>query len=194
MPATQEFMALLLHVLLTPAVSPFADFDTLLLKGFVVIQHVSPAHPGAKAAACSSFGIYLCWFSINAQHNELLIISGGSPNVPSLMMAASASLSTAPLHGYQVIFSPYTPHKLTFTGAHNYGIAGENICMYKGCQLLRHQATLSAFNILHTEKHARLKSIIFYWLWLESRHWHSKITLGEPAAHMFVWGPFTHGH
>lgn len=41
-------MPLLLHVLLTPAASPFADFDTLLLEGFVVIQHVSPAHPGAK--------------------------------------------------------------------------------------------------------------------------------------------------
>lgn len=42
-------------------------------------------------------------------------------------MAASSSnvVSTAPLHGYQVIFSPYTPHKLAFVGAHNYGIAGK---------------------------------------------------------------------
>ena len=51
-----------------------------------VCRHTAcePCSSWSQAAACSSFGIYLCWFSINAQHNELLIISGGSPNVPSL--------------------------------------------------------------------------------------------------------------
>ena len=29
-------------------------------------------------------------------------------------------------------------------------------------------------------------------LWLGSQHWHSKVTLREPAAHMFVWGQLTH--
>ena len=33
-------------------------------------------------------------------------------------------IPTGPLHGYQVTFSPYTPHKLAFAGGDNYGIAG----------------------------------------------------------------------
>lgn len=37
----------------------------------------------------------------------------------------AATIPTAPFHGYQVLFSPYSPHKLAFTGAQNYGIAGE---------------------------------------------------------------------
>lgn len=35
-----------------------------------------------------------------------------------------AVISTAPLHGYSVIFSPFTPDKIAFAGADNYGIAG----------------------------------------------------------------------
>ena len=31
---------------------------------------------------------------------------------------------TAPYHGYQVLFSPYSPTKIAFTGAQNYGIQG----------------------------------------------------------------------
>ena len=38
----------------------------------------------------------------------------------------AATIPTAPFYGYQVLFSPYSPHKLAFTGARNYGIAGEN--------------------------------------------------------------------
>ena len=38
----------------------------------------------------------------------------------------AATIPTAPFHGYQVLFSPYSPHKLAFTGARNYGIAGED--------------------------------------------------------------------
>ena len=30
--------------------------------------------------------------------------------------------------------------------------------------------------------------------WLESRYRHSKISLREPVAHTFVWGPLTHAH
>ena len=37
----------------------------------------------------------------------------------------AATIPTAPFHGYQVLFSPYSPHKLAFAGARNYGIAGE---------------------------------------------------------------------
>ena len=40
---------------------------------------------------------------------------------------AAATLNTAPYHGYQVLFSPYSPMKLAFTGAQNYGIAGKAI-------------------------------------------------------------------
>lgn len=36
----------------------------------------------------------------------------------------AAVIPTGPLHGYQVIFSPYSPAKLAFAGANNYGIAG----------------------------------------------------------------------
>lgn len=41
--------------------------------------------------------------------------------------SAMAVISTAPFHGYQVVFSPYSPNKLAFVGAQNYGIAGEHI-------------------------------------------------------------------
>ncbi|XP_064405180.1 peroxisomal targeting signal 2 receptor-like isoform X2 [Halichondria panicea] len=41
---------------------------------------------------------------------------------------ALLSIPTAPLHGYQVLFSPYSPHRLAFTGAQNYGITG-NGCL-----------------------------------------------------------------
>ena len=33
-------------------------------------------------------------------------------------------IQTGAFHGYQVIFSPYTPTKLAFAGANNYGLAG----------------------------------------------------------------------
>ena len=36
--------------------------------------------------------------------------------------------------------------------------------------------------------------MIYDRLWLESWHQHLIITLGEPAVHMFVWGPFIHVH
>lgn len=35
-----------------------------------------------------------------------------------------AVIHTAPLHGYSVIFSPFSGDKLAFVGADNYGIAG----------------------------------------------------------------------
>lgn len=38
-----------------------------------------------------------------------------------------ATLTTAPYNGYQVLFSPYSPHKLAFVGAMNYGIAGTTL-------------------------------------------------------------------
>ena len=47
-----------------------------------------------------------------------------------MAMASTVSVSTAPLHGYQVVFSPYTPHKLAFTGSQNYGIAGMTVIMF----------------------------------------------------------------
>ena len=42
-------------------------------------------------------------------------------------MAAAGNVevvNTAPYHGYQVLFSPYSPTKIAFTGAQNYGIQG----------------------------------------------------------------------
>lgn len=39
-------------------------------------------------------------------------------------MSSVAVIPTAPLHGYQVIFSPYSPSKIAFAGSYNYGIAG----------------------------------------------------------------------
>ena len=36
-----------------------------------------------------------------------------------------STVSTAPYHGFQVAFSPYSPNKIAFIGAQNYGIAGE---------------------------------------------------------------------
>jgi len=42
----------------------------------------------------------------------------------------AATILTAPFHGYQVLFSPYSPHKVAFTGAQNYGIAGEEATSY----------------------------------------------------------------
>lgn len=107
-----------MHILLIPAARPFTDFDSLLLERLVVIQHVSPAH-----LDLISSGLRFDSQLVRSVTSHL--ISGDFPNV-LVSMAATASLSTAPLHGYQVIFSPYTPHKLAFTGAHNYGIAGEN--------------------------------------------------------------------
>lgn len=44
----------------------------------------------------------------------------------SIFHLMAATIPTAPFHGYQVLFSPYSPHKLAFTGARNYGIAGED--------------------------------------------------------------------
>ena len=42
------------------------------------------------------------------------------------MAAGGATvIPTGPLHGYQVVFSPYTSSKLAFAGANNYGIAGK---------------------------------------------------------------------
>ena len=41
------------------------------------------------------------------------------------MVAGVRVVSTAPYHGYQVLFSPYSPTKIAFTGAQNYGIQGE---------------------------------------------------------------------
>lgn len=41
-----------------------------------------------------------------------------------IVMNTTAVIPTGPLHGYQVIFSPYTSHKLAFVGANNYGISG----------------------------------------------------------------------
>ena len=38
----------------------------------------------------------------------------------------AVTVPTTPLHGYQVIFSPYSPRKIAFTGAQNYGIAGKH--------------------------------------------------------------------
>lgn len=35
------------------------------------------------------------------------------------------SIPTAPFHGSQVLFSPFSPHKLALAGARNYGIAGK---------------------------------------------------------------------
>ena len=35
-----------------------------------------------------------------------------------------AVIQTTPLHGYSVIFSPFSEDKLAFVGADNYGIAG----------------------------------------------------------------------
>ncbi len=52
-----------------------------------------------------------------------------------------ATLSTAPYHGYQVLFSPFSPHKLAFTGAVNYGIAGN----------LPHSSTRARLDSLATE-------------------------------------------
>ena len=43
----------------------------------------------------------------------------------------AATILTAPFHGYQVLFSPYSPHKVAFTGAQNYGIAGEDATSYQ---------------------------------------------------------------
>ena len=39
-------------------------------------------------------------------------------------------IPTGHLHGYQVIFSPYTPHKLAFVGGCNYGIAGAALIFF----------------------------------------------------------------
>lgn len=47
----------------------------------------------------------------------------------------AATILTAPFHGYQVLFSPYSPHKVAFTGAQNYGIAGEDANSYQYKQL-----------------------------------------------------------
>lgn len=45
---------------------------------------------------------------------------------PAIMSTGNAAVvPTDPLHGYQVIFSPYSSRKLAFTGSNNYGIAGE---------------------------------------------------------------------
>lgn len=41
-----------------------------------------------------------------------------------LYNSMAVTIPTTPLHGYQVIFSPYSPRKIAFTGAQNYGIAG----------------------------------------------------------------------
>ncbi len=43
----------------------------------------------------------------------------------SMSAGGAAVVPTSPLHGYQVIFSPYSPSKLAFAGANNYGIAGQ---------------------------------------------------------------------
>ncbi|CAI8050117.1 Peroxisomal targeting signal 2 receptor [Geodia barretti] len=45
-------------------------------------------------------------------------------------MAAAGNVevvNTAPYHGYQVLFSPYSPTKIAFTGAQNYGIQGSGV-------------------------------------------------------------------
>ena len=67
-------------------------------------------------------------------HNEIRRTSTAAPAgnsarrlVAKLYMPMAAplqTLSTAPYHGYQVLFSPFSP-KLAFTGAQNYGIAGK---------------------------------------------------------------------
>lgn len=52
--------------------------------------------------------------------------AGPSSNDSEAMSTGNvaAVVPTAPLHGYQVIFSPYSAAKLAFVGASNYGIAG----------------------------------------------------------------------
>ena len=53
---------------------------------------------------------------------------------------------------------------------------------------LRGELKLRMNEIMCTKKKKKTRP------WLESRHWHSNINLGEPAAHMFVWRTFTHAH
>lgn len=42
-----------------------------------------------------------------------------------MLSMAVQVVNTTPYHGYQVLFSPYSPAKIAFTGAQNYGIAGK---------------------------------------------------------------------
>ena len=78
------------------------------------------------------------------------------------MCTMAVTVSTAPFHGYQVLFSPYSPHKLAFSGAQNYGIAGEY------CSIL---ATLAILNLSHEW---------YFLLFKSSRLWCADYLRGRP--------------
>ena len=82
------------------------------------VSKIEQIPPGMNCSNHFTDGGWGYWLSIFGPGHKL---SGGAYNF--LLMAAT--IPTAPFHGYQVLFSPYSPHKLAFTGARNYGIAGE---------------------------------------------------------------------